>query len=134
MIGDEWYEHPGTEIGYEVGHRVGRSYFEFYAEHARSQIAFTGVAGIKMEPGNDTAYRLIVAKVESKSGVEMMGEIGCLSPLAVVWAETAHGHVFQGVDLGILHENYVAEKMGCPLPDAWVIGRFLTALRCGSGS
>ena len=130
MIGDEWYERPDpAEVGYEVGSRVGRSYFGFHAEGARRQVSESGVAVVNLQPGNGTAYRLVVARVASAEGREIMAGIGCHQPLAVVWAETGHGHVFQGGDLGILHEDYVAEKMRCPLADAWVIGRFLTALR-----
>ncbi len=134
MIGDEWYEAPtyGVLKG-AVGHRPGRSYFEFYAESARRQLVSTSVAAVNLQPGNATAYRLIVASVTGQAGIEMMASIGCRRPLAVVWADTCHGHVFPGDDLGILHETYVSEKMGCSLSDAWVIGRFLTALRSPDG-
>jgi len=131
VIGDDWYDDPaeGDPLRGTVGTEIGSTYFGIFAAAAAHSIGRFGVAAVNLQPGNGTAYRLVVAVVPLDAGSEMLAEVGCPDPLAVVWAETPHGHVFRSSDLGILHENYVAEKMGVSLADAWVIGRFLTALR-----
>ena len=82
---------------------------------------------VYLDPGNGTAYRLAVARIIDQVPSRKV-------PVSVVWVDIGMGHVFDLAPHGEMTAEYVQEKFQkhgarCGISDAWIISRFLTALR-----
>lgn len=84
---------------------------------------------IELTPGNWTRYVLVLSTFDAARNAMLRSEGRGRAALSVVWLDTGRGWVFTLEPMGILHEDYVADKLGGTVSDGWVIGRFLTALR-----
>jgi hypothetical protein len=126
-----WWQPPAD---LDCGSYSFDDYWHVAVECARAlvvpQARDFGVTGaLELVPGNGTAYRLVLGVLCDADDAWLAG-FGRSWSLPVIWLDTGRGHVFDAEPNGVLHESYVREKLGGSISDAWVLSRFLTALRC----
>ena len=129
MIDDDWYE-PNASI--DAGRWRAEGYRQA-AEDAATRLN-PGRAGgastvVELQPGNWTRYVLTLGTFDPRDNAQLSLDGRGRAALAVVWLDSGRGHVFTLEAGGVLHEDYVKGKLGGSVSDAWVLGRFLTALR-----
>lgn len=121
MSDRNYYDPEGVPL--DVGTWGPADYIEHGTDVADRFVTFPTTI-VELQPDNGTRYHLALAQFGNALAAH-----GRADALSVVWIDTGKGHVFDLAPHSPLHEDYVAGKLGMGLADAWVVSRFLTALR-----